>query len=127
MPAHTLSRRRALWVAIVFVWAMLAPSLSVALAQARGDYSLFQEICRSSSAAPRGDSAPADALTMLTQGHCPACQIHWQDLAPPPAPVAAPALLRRDLAHVLPARFWQAPVTAHAWRPASARAPPQPI
>lgn len=123
-PNQRRARGHALWIVALFVWGLLAPGVSVALAQARDDYSLFQDICRSS--ASRQGSAQGDTgamVDLLAKGHCPACHIPWQDAAPPVAP-AVHAPLRNDLRFSLPQRFWQAPVTAHAWRAAPARAPP---
>lgn len=104
---------------------MLAPGISAALAHARGDSSAWQDVCRAPSESPLAQPpAPIEAaLDLLAKGHCPACHLGAADLgAPPPAPLAA--TWRHDLRMQAPERFWTAPVTAHAWRPASARAPP---
>lgn len=112
----------------MFVLGMLAPGISAALAHARGDFSAWQDICRSSSAQQAGQTPkPIEAaLDLLAKGHCPACHLNLSHAAGP-APTPAPLLLRDDLVLQAPERFWTAPVTAHAWRPASARAPPAPI
>lgn len=117
-------RRLQAWFAIaILALAALAPSISMALSQARGDAGLWQEICRS-AASPRADQASKQdaALDLLTMGACAICHLHTQDLAPPPAPPAP--LLRQDLDVAMPERFYSASVTAHAWRAAPARAPP---
>lgn len=121
------TRRQTCWLLAVFVLAMLAPGFSAALAHARGDFSAWQDICRAPSASSAGQqSQPAEpggaGLKLLAQGHCPACHLSHADLAPPPLPTLT--LLREDVVLEAPERFWTAPVTAHAWRPASARAPP---
>lgn len=122
---HARARRQSWWWLAVFVLGVLAPGLSAALAHARGDASAWQDICRAPSAAKQADNRkPIEAaLDLLAKGHCPACHLTATDLAPPPSPVAQP--LRSELGFEAPERFWTAPVTAHAWRPASARAPPR--
>ncbi len=121
------ARRQAWWLLAVFVLGLLAPGISAAMAHARGDFSAWQDICRAPSVAGKAaEPRPIDkALTLLTQGHCAACHITSADLAPPPAVQAV--ALRAELGFEAPERFWTAPVTAHAWRPASARAPPAEI
>lgn len=126
MPARLSAhaRRQIWWLLAVFLLGVLAPGISAALAHARGDFSAWQDICRSPSASA-GTAKPAPieaALDLLAKGHCPACHLGSTDLAGPPA--VAQLVLRSDLVVQAPARFWSAPVTAHAWRPASARAPP---
>jgi len=129
MPCFTRAhaRRQSWWLLAVLVLGLLAPGISAALAHARGDYSAWQDICRtptvsSKSASPKPIEA---ALDLLAHGHCPACHIAGADLAPPPA--AQAIMLPVELGFEAPERFWTAPVTAHAWRPASARAPPAAI
>lgn len=121
---HARSRRHTWWLVAVFLLGVLAPGLSAALAHARGDFSAWQDVCRAPTAANAAKPKPIEAaLDLLAKGHCPACHIGTADVAgPPPAPQQL--LLRDDLVLEAPERFWTAPVTAHAWRPASARAPP---
>ncbi|MCE4558150.1 DUF2946 family protein [Roseateles cellulosilyticus] len=118
-------RAFAAWLLAVFLLGLLAPGISAALAHARGDFSTWQDICRAPTLSSQAaDPSPVDkALDLLANGHCAACHIHLGDLAGPPA--TAEPTLRNDLALQAPERFWTAPVTAHAWRPASARAPPR--
>jgi hypothetical protein len=107
----------------VLVLGLLAPGLSVALAHARGDQAAWQDVCRAPTATNAVKPKPIEtALDLLAHGHCAACHITAADLAPPPAEQAA--MLHTELGFEAPERFWTAPVTAHAWRPASARAPP---
>jgi hypothetical protein len=129
MTPARLSRRHprafVAWLLAVLVLGLLAPGISAALAHARGDFSAWQDICRaptvsSKSATPK----PIEkALDVLAHGHCAACHIAAADLAP--TPVVQLIALRMELGFETPERFWTAPVTAHAWRPASARAPPR--
>lgn len=128
MPAlsHARARRQSWWWLAVLVLGMLAPGMSAALAHARGDFSAWQDVCRAPSLGRAAEPKPIEkALELLANGHCAACHLHATDAAPPPATpaVAVPAGLVAEA----PARFWTAPVTAHAWRPASARAPPAAI
>lgn len=107
----------------MFLLGVLAPGISAALAHARGDFSAWQDVCRAPTATNAAKPKPIEAaLDLLAKGHCPACHLSTTDLVTPP--VALPPVLRDDLVLDAPERFWTAPVTAHAWRPASARAPP---
>ena len=120
---HRTARRSAWWLVAVFLLGVLAPGISMALAHARGDFNALQDVCRAPTASNLAKPKPIEAaLDLLAKGHCPACHIGSAGTAPPPAPTAL--MLRDDLVLEAPERFWTAPVTAHAWRPASARAPP---
>lgn len=120
---HRTARRSAWWLVAVFLLGVLAPGISMALAHARGDFNALQDVCRAPTASNLAKPKPLEAaLDLLAKGHCPACHIGTSGTAPPPA--ALPLVLRDDLVLQAPERFWTAPVTAHAWRPASARAPP---
>lgn len=123
---RTRARRQAWWWLAVLMLGLLAPGLSAALAHARGDFSAWQDVCRAPTATNAAKPTPVEAaLDLLAHGHCAACHIGAAALAGPPAAPALP--LRDDVVLQSPERFWTAPVTAHAWRPASARAPPGPI
>ncbi len=121
--SHARARRQSWWWLAVLVLGLLAPGISAALAHARGDFSAWQDVCRAPVAGRAEQPKPIEkALDLLAHGHCAACHLHATDLAPLPA---APELaMRSDLLLQAPERFWTAPITAHAWRPASARAPP---
>jgi len=120
---HRHPRAFVAWLLAVFLLGVLAPGVSAALAHARGDFSAWQDVCRAPTATNATKPKPIEAaLDLLAKGHCPACHIGTADLAGPPA--ASGLNLRDDLVPEAPERFWTAPVTAHAWRPASARAPP---
>jgi len=118
------ARRSAWWFVAVFLLGLLAPGISAALAHARGDFSGWQDICRApTSVGKAAQPKPIEkALDLLAHGHCAACHITAADLAPPPA--VQTSVSSTELSFEAPERFWTAPVTAHAWRPASARAPP---
>jgi hypothetical protein len=108
----------------------LMPTLSQALASARGEVTVWSQICRASMVSPSADQSliaakkagEKDSLHGLFE-HCPFCAVHAQDLIAPPPPNFALAL-RLDLKSELPERFLSAAVTAHAWAPALARGPP---
>jgi|GEM_PF-3533477 len=118
------ARRQSWWWLAVLVLGLLAPGISAALAHARGGDAAWQDVCRAPTATTAVKPKPIEAaLDLLAKGHCPACHLGTVDLASPPVAVAEFAL-RNDLALQAPERFWTAAVTAHAWRPASARAPP---
>jgi len=125
MPSltHARARHQAWWWMAVLVLGLLAPGLSAALAHARGDQAAWQDVCRAPTATNAVKPKPIEAaLDLLAHGHCAACHIHAADVAGPPA---APEFgLRDDVVFEAPESFWTVPVTAHAWRPASARAPP---
>lgn len=121
--SRVAARRQAWWWLAVLVLGLLAPGISAAMAHARGDYAAWQDVCRAPTATNAAKPTPVEAaLDLLAHGHCAACHINVTDLAGPP--VMPQLVLRDDLVLQAPERFWTAPVTAHAWRPASARAPP---
>ena len=120
---HARARRQSWWWLAVLVLGLLAPGISGAMAHARGDFSAWQDVCRAPTATNAAKPKPVEAaLDLLAHGHCAACHISAGALASPPA--TPQLMLRDDLVLEAPERFWTAPVTAHAWRPASARAPP---
>lgn len=120
---RTQLRHQTWWLLAVFLLGVLAPGISAALSHARGDFSAWQDVCRAPTATNAAKPKPIEAaLDLLAKGHCPACHLGSTDFAAPP--VMPQPLLRNDLVLEAPERFWTAPVTAHAWRPASARAPP---
>ncbi len=132
-PFHALHRPSSAsryLVALCFLLAALMPALSQALAHARGDVVAWSQVCRSSVVSPRAaDSllaAQADKKSSQASVHglfADCCALHTQDLAPPPA-AAAGAVLLSSLRFEMPARFYNAPHSAHAWAPAQSRAPP---
>ncbi len=106
----------------------LLPSLSHALAHARGGDSAWAEVCT-----PRGmrlvaldaDGATDPAAPVQAAGHlehCPLCALGADTAALPPAPAADLALPAG--ASLLPPLFLLAPRTLFAWRSAQPRGPP---
>jgi len=121
------------WIVLMAVWlGVCAPALSMTLAVLRGEVMPWTQVCRASVVSPRALGGSWQAGTAQDEGankdhglfkHCAYCtQAQAQDLAPPPVP--APLLLRTELRHAMPERFFSAPHTAHVWRAAQARAPP---
>jgi hypothetical protein len=102
----------------------LLPTLSHALAAARGDaLAGWAEVCSADGtrrAASGGDSAPASPLDHFGQ-HCPFCAHGGVDLAPPVAQDFAVAAVAGDTRAPL---FRPAPAPAFAWRGATPRGPP---
>jgi len=128
-------RRSARWlVLLTLALALLAPTLSQALALARGEVVVWSQICRSSQVSPRASelvlaklarSEPRDIGKHGLLEHCPFCAQAGlgQDLAPPPAKLQDPQLLS-GLSFAMPARFYSAPGRSSVWAPAQSRAPP---
>lgn len=120
-PRH--HNRLAAWVTLfTLVLAMLAPTVSRAMAFVQGEVAPWGQVCSvSDKLAASNNRAPADAAAHLLD-HCPYCSLHSDTGDLPPAPVAvAHAPLP---GHALPQLFLQAPRTLHAWASAQARAPP---
>lgn len=110
--------------------AALLPTLSQALAVARGDVVAWSQICRSAVVSPRAAQSLLAERSAQTQDsahglfeHCPFCALHAADMAAPPPAAQAPLLLNA-LSFAMPARFYSSPHSAHAWTPAQSRAPP---
>jgi hypothetical protein len=122
-------QRLSAWIALVAMLAMaLLPTLSHALAHARGGASSWAEVCTPQGmrlvAVSADDSlpggAPAQAAGHLE--HCPLCALGADALAPP---LSLPPALVLPLGRAgLPPLFLQAPHTLHAWRSAQPRGPP---
>ena len=130
--SSTPSPLRRWLVALCLLLGALLPTLSLALAHARGDVVAWSQVCRSSVVSPRAGSllaAQAEQQDSQASLHgvfanCPFCTLHTQDLAPPPAALASTVLLL-PLSFEMPERFYSAPNSAHAWAPAQSRAPPR--
>jgi hypothetical protein len=117
-------------VALTFLLAALLPTLSQALAVARGDVVAWSQICRSAVVSPRAAQSLLAERAVQKQDsahglfeHCPFCALHATDLAAPPPAAQAPLLLS-GLSFGMPARFYSSPHSVHAWTPAQSRAPP---
>lgn len=132
-PLHTPGRPARWLLLLSLTLALLAPTLSQALALARGEVLVWSQLCRSSQVSPRAaqlsawdKSSQAQREQAQQDGvfhHCPFCALQGQDLAPPPAPCNT-ALPPLDLQQAMPERFYSAPHSAHAWAPPQSRAPP---
>ncbi len=132
MRLHSPSALARWMVALTFWLAALLPAAAMAAQALDGDLAPWTQICRASVVGPRAaelreglaDSGVNDQDHALFQ-HCAFCHLHQDALPLPPVPVILP--LRAELRHGLPERFLSAPVTAHAWRSAPARAPPSTV
>lgn len=113
------------WIAVLaFLVSAFAPALAQAFAS--NDATPWAELCSvhapASSQGPAKDPARGAAHPLE---HCPACALHLDAFAVPPA---APTLLLAPLgADAEPAAFLHAPHTLHAWRQAQPRGPPLPV
>jgi hypothetical protein len=123
-------RRRTLahWATLVaLVLSVLAPSVSHAVAAARGELAPWSVVCSAADSLRAGWPAPTqgDLPADLTRGldHCPYCSLqHSHPGAPAPEPVAP--LLRLTQA-APPALVLRAPRPLFAWSAAQPRAPPR--
>ncbi len=106
----------------------LLPTLSHALAHARGGASAWAEVCTPQgvrlvaldSERAADPAAPVQAAGHLE--HCPFCALGADTVALPPAP--APDVAMPAGRALLPPLFLQAPRTLFAWRSAQPRGPP---
>lgn len=120
------------WMVLATFWlAALVPALALARAALAGELPTIGALCSSMGSASRGGVNDSQALRTdlagMTAGNdCPFCWLQAQGLAlPPPAPPRLPLASERFLE--LPARFFSAPRSVHAWRRAPARAPPSTV
>jgi hypothetical protein len=114
-------RRSVTWFALVAMLALaLMPTLSHAMAQARGN-SVFDEICSASGTRSPQPGDPAQGMAFGHLEHCPFCHLQAQPLAPPPAAQPLPA---QPFVHEQPPLFLAAARTLYAWRSSQPRGPP---
>jgi len=117
--------RRLTWIALTAMLALaLLPTLSHALAFARGDGALA-EICTPQGAklvAPGGETPAPDGTLLGHLDHCPLCSLHGAALGLPP--VAVRHVEPSSLAHAVPPLFLAAPRRLFAWSAARPRGPP---
>ena len=128
-----LPHRFGRWLVLVTVLlATLAPTLSQALALARGEVIVWSTLCRNSAVSPQAaklslaEQSRPEPRELAKHGlfeHCPFCALQTQDLAPPPSSPML-TLPPSGLSFEMPERFYSAPSSAHAWAPAQSRAPP---
>lgn len=107
--------------------ATLAPGVSHALRNQRGDTMPWSQLCSASGGKRVVFESQAGETGSMPRTHafehCASCALHLDAHAPPKAPAGA-WVLRSDLAHALPAPLPGATPTAHAWPAAQPRAPP---
>ena len=133
MQMTLFHRRFAAWAAcLAILMSALAPSVSHALALARGVDIAWMEVCSVAGtklvkadtgmerAGTTTDAPASDALAQA--GHCPYCNTHAASFALLPA--TAPLLLAGDRNRLLPLLFYRSPQPAAPWTVAQSRAPP---
>jgi Protein of unknown function (DUF2946) len=124
MSSRRLPRRWAAWTAaLALLWAALAPAFADRVHG--GTPTEMLQVCSvmGTMMVPMDDASSTDGGSTASGGHCPWCslQAHTAGL-----PVLASVVLSLPPArHAQPVAFLQAPRTAHAWRSARSRAPPQ--
>jgi len=120
MPLHRRPHLRTAWLALVlFALATLTPTVSRAMAFVQGQSAPWTAVCSAASGPERG--GPADALQHPI-GHCPACHLQADGLAPPPS--ASAGLGLRPVAARLPRASMPAHAAAAPWSHGQPRAPP---
>jgi hypothetical protein len=121
--------RLTVWIALcAILLAALAPSISHAVAAAKGIPNGWTEICSVGGAklikldgSVSDDSAPSEKIPHIE--HCPFCRHHANGFAlPSSADFLMPAL---EKSRILPALFYQASRPLYAWSVAQPRAPPR--
>lgn len=123
------ARRFSAWVAcFAILLAALAPSVSHAVAAAKGSGSPWLEICTTVGtryvrvAQDHNPVSPVPAQETLHFEHCPFCLTHAVSLGLPPADAfILPAGIG---GHAFPFLFYQSPRPLFAWGAAQPRAPP---
>ena len=122
MVMHTTIRRFAAWIAcFAILFAALAPSVSHAMAAARGD--TWTEICSAAGIKMVKVEDSADAKqTSRHLEHCPFCATHPAPVALLPSSAGSMPLLEGRDTH--PSLFFQSPSPLAIWTLAQSRAPP---
>jgi hypothetical protein len=125
MVMHTITRRFAAWIAcFAILFAALAPSISHAMAAARGD--AWTEICSTAGIKLVKADDPADAQPASSHlEHCPFCATHPSSLSLLPGSAQSMPLLQGRDTH--PSLFFQSPSPLAIWTLAQSRAPPAAI
>jgi hypothetical protein len=130
MQMNSFTRRVAAWAAcLAILMSALAPSVSHALASARGMGIAWMEVCsvagtRLVKADPGMEKAnePTQHDASGQAGHCPFCSTHDASFALPPP---ASALFNVDgSTRLRPPLFYQSPRPLPIWTNAQSRAPP---
>ncbi|MEJ7806349.1 MAG: DUF2946 domain-containing protein [Telluria sp.] len=126
MVLHSITRRFAAWIACcAMLFAALAPSLSHAMAAARGD--TWTEICSAAGIklvkVAHGQGDPTDAQpTQNHLEHCAFCATHPSSVSLPPGSGWSMPLI--DGGDTRPSLFFQSPSPLAIWTLAQSRAPP---
>ena len=131
MQINLFTRRFAAWAAcLAILMSALAPSVSHALALARGSDIAWMEICSvagvklvKADAAVKKAGTPASRDTLAEAAHCPFCSTHAASFALPPA--AALVFAVDSGARIRPLLFYRSPSPLPIWTDAQSRAPPR--
>jgi hypothetical protein len=122
-----ITRRFAALIAcFAILFAAFAPSISHAVAAARGQ--AWVEVCSVGGAkfvkvgSDQGDSLSQDTQQSLSHEHCPICATHGGSFALPPGADATVALFVAQDSQ--PFLFLQSPHPLPIWTAAQSRAPP---
>jgi hypothetical protein len=130
MGMNKATRQFAAWIAcLAILLAALAPSISHALAAAKGSDFSWMEICSTTGAKfvkvtdsqnPVKSSTPAEKA--MHSEHCPFCLTHAGSFGlPPTAAFAFPVV---SVPPAFPSLFYQSPRPLFIWAAAQSRAPP---
>jgi hypothetical protein len=131
MQMNLFTRRFAAWAAcLAILMSALAPSVSHALALARGSDIAWMEVCSvagiklvKADISVKKAGAPVSHDALGPSGHCPFCSTHAASFALPPA---ASALFQvAGTASMRPLLFYQSPRPLPIWTDAQSRAPPR--
>jgi hypothetical protein len=131
MQMNLFTRRFAAWAAcLAILMSALAPSVSHALALARGSDIAWMEVCSvagtklvKADVGVKKADAPTTHDAMGQAGHCPFCSTHAASFALPSA--ASPAFQLTGSARMRPLLFYQSPQPLAIWTDAHSRAPPR--
>ena len=130
MQMTLFHRRFAAWAAcLAILMSALAPSVSHALALARGVDIAWMEVCsvagtklvKADISAKTAD-APASHELLAQAGHCAYCNTYAASFALPPA--ASPVFLAGDRNRLRPFLSYRSPRPLAPWTVAHSRAPP---
>ncbi len=126
--SHRVTRRRtAFLIALVMLFASLAPALSHALASASDSAYRRVEACTTQGIrifVVATDGSVVDEVPVPASVGFEHCQFCALPIAGGPPPAAVGFIGRIDLTAFVPPVFLHAPRTPHVWLPAHARAPP---
>ena len=130
MQMNLFTRRIAAWAAcLAILMSALAPSVSHALASARGVNIAWMEVCsvagtrlvKAEIGIEKADD-PAQHDASAQANHCPFCSTHAASFALPPP--ASPLFHLDSSIRLRPPLFYQSPRPLPIWTQAQSRAPP---